>query len=160
VPLGLGGFPANELVAAWNVGQVSPAITASNVIGSLRIQIPPTAVQGNSYTVRFSYAYAAANLTTEYSFDTLPAKVWVQTAALTAPARVSDDWKINFFGSVNAASAQETADPDRDGLTNLQEYLAGTNPTQPDWRQGLSTDGFSLRWFATAGKNYTVLSST
>jgi len=43
-----------------------------------------------------------------------------------------DAWQIQYFGSVKAASAQPTADPDGDGLSNLDEYRLGTNPTNAD----------------------------
>jgi hypothetical protein len=40
-------------------------------------------------------------------------------------------WKIQRFGSVSAAQssdAADTADPDRDGATNLMEYALGRSP--------------------------------
>jgi hypothetical protein len=36
-----------------------------------------------------------------------------------------DSWEMQFFGNL---AANATADSDRDGTTNLMEYLAGTNP--------------------------------
>jgi len=36
-----------------------------------------------------------------------------------------DTWELAYFGSLDAAP---NADPDGDGLTNLQEQTAGTNP--------------------------------
>ncbi len=42
---------------------------------------------------------------------------------------LSDQWEIDWFGSItNAAPA---GDPDGDGFTNLEEFLAGTDPTDP-----------------------------
>jgi hypothetical protein len=41
-------------------------------------------------------------------------------------------WQIQYFGSTNNPSADPNADPDGDGFSNLQEYLAGTNPTNSD----------------------------
>jgi hypothetical protein len=43
-----------------------------------------------------------------------------------------DAWQIQYFGSVNAPNAQPAADPDGDGLSNLEEYLLGTDPTNAD----------------------------
>ncbi|MCX7009832.1 MAG: hypothetical protein NTY53_21760, partial [Kiritimatiellaeota bacterium] len=41
--------------------------------------------------------------------------------------QLPNEWEILYFGSDMAADAQ--ADSDGDGLSNLQEYLAGTDPT-------------------------------
>ncbi len=42
-----------------------------------------------------------------------------------------DDWELRYFGSLNAPNGGPNDDPDGDGLTNLEEYLAGTNPLDP-----------------------------
>jgi hypothetical protein len=40
-----------------------------------------------------------------------------------------DGWQIQYFGSADALNALPTADPDGDGMSNLQEYDDGTDPT-------------------------------
>ena len=40
-----------------------------------------------------------------------------------------DAWQIQHFGSVAAPGGGPNDDPDGDGLSNLKEYLAGTDPT-------------------------------
>jgi len=42
---------------------------------------------------------------------------------------MDDNWEIDCFGSTNAALAQPFEDKDGDGLCNIYEYIAGTNPT-------------------------------
>lgn len=38
-----------------------------------------------------------------------------------------DNWELQYFGNLNQTA---TGDPDSDGLTNLQEYQQGRNPTK------------------------------
>lgn len=66
----------------------------------------------------------------------LGADEWVDTDADGMP-----DWweKTHFGGTTNALAS---ADADSDGLTNLQEYLAGTDPNNPD----TDGDGFKDAW--------------
>ncbi len=46
---------------------------------------------------------------------------------------ISDGWRIRHFGSVLCTGeGAPDADPDNDGLTNLEEYRHGTSPTNPD----------------------------
>ena len=61
----------------------------------------------------------------------------------------------------NGASADPDADPDRDGLTNLQEYLAGTDPLSANSvlrvnRAEAVAEGLRLTWNSTTGRVYAV----
>ena len=40
-------------------------------------------------------------------------------------------WATRIFGDPNLPAAAPTADPDGDGMNNLNEYLAGTDPKDP-----------------------------
>jgi uncharacterized repeat protein (TIGR01451 family) len=44
---------------------------------------------------------------------------------------LADDWEMAYFGSTNAMNGGPGEDFDGDGHTNLEEYLAGTDPTDP-----------------------------
>lgn len=43
--------------------------------------------------------------------------------------RLPDEWELAYFGNL---AQVDSGDPDGDGLTNLQEYQLGTDPTDPD----------------------------
>jgi hypothetical protein len=49
-------------------------------------------------------------------------------------------WELTYFG---ATGLDPNADPDQDGMSNLQEYLAGTNPTN-------TADVLEITAYATA----------
>jgi Bacterial TSP3 repeat len=69
-------------------------------------------------------------------------------------------WEKDYFGTTNINA---NADPDGDGMSNLQEYLAGTNPTDPNSRLritavGANTIGSSatLTWTSVPSRLYCV----
>ena len=73
-----------------------------------------------------------------------------------------DDWEM--ANSLNKNSAADAGlDPDADGLTNLQEYLAGTNPQSAasvlSVVAALQNGLVELSFTAMAGRTYTVLST-
>lgn len=73
-----------------------------------------------------------------------------------------DSWEDQYNFDKNSA-ADAALDADGDGLTNLQEYLAGTNPRQAasSLRLTATMNGTTteLRFNAVAGKTYTILYS-
>jgi hypothetical protein len=152
------GLPINQAISAWSLIQnpFAQALQASNYLGYVQFTVPAEAQTGQSYTVHVANADGSPDMTTQYSFETLPGTVWVGTTAQNAPETVSDTWKLKYFGSYTTPLAVATADPDGDGFTNAQEYSMGTDPNVPDWRFKLNLDNFDLRWFAATGKSYVV----
>jgi hypothetical protein len=74
---------------------------------------------------------------------------------------LADAWELQYFGSLNA---NPLADPDGDGMNNLREFLAGTNPTDAQSRFELidisrEANGISVRWSSEQGRSYRVLRS-
>ena len=81
---------------------------------------------------------------------------------------LGDAWEIQYFGRIGA---DPNADPDGDGMTNLQEYRAGTNPTDPQSRFAFveirsEPGGIRVRWASQPNHHYrlrrsaTLLTST
>lgn len=75
-------------------------------------------------------------------------------------------WRLLYFGATaNAGNAADGADPDGDGILNLDEYSAGTNPLDPSdvfrvsgsVREGSS---FSVTVPVKAGKSYVLQRTT
>ena len=64
---------------------------------------------------------------------------------------IADWWRQQYFGSpttTNNASCA-TCDPDGDGFSNLQEYTAGTSPTN-------SFDALRIQSIVSAGSNFVI----
>jgi hypothetical protein len=69
-----------------------------------------------------------------------------------------DSWEVRYFGSTSAPGGGPNDDPDGDGLTNLEEFLAGTDPRGPSSGLRLLSklrDGTLILGFdSIAGKSY------
>lgn len=52
---------------------------------------------------------------------------------------ISDGWRLKFFNCITCPEAATDSDPDKDGLTNLEEFTQGTNPVSSD----TDNDGWS-----------------
>ncbi len=82
-----------------------------------------------------------------------------------APNGLPVAWLLANFGTTNVDAA---ADPDHDGLSNAQEYLAGTNPN--DAASALRITGFStgvplansvsVNWNSVPGRFYVLQKTT
>jgi hypothetical protein len=71
-----------------------------------------------------------------------------------------DDWQVQYWGPNTANWPSPQTDSDGDGASNLQEFLAGTDPTEPNSVlrvQLVSTaQGAQLRWNSQPGFMYQV----
>jgi hypothetical protein len=80
----------------------------------------------------------------------------VETSSDTDQDGMPDAWELRYFGSTNAAPHE---DADGDGLDNLEEFRAGTDPTnaasvaviQSVQRRGAD---LVIRFTSVAGKAY------
>jgi hypothetical protein len=76
---------------------------------------------------------------------------------------ICDDWEDQYFGYIGV---DPNDDADGDGVSNWDEYLAGTHPNDPnDLFQFLTVetawpDGFQVEWTSAEGRTYSLLRST
>ena len=71
-----------------------------------------------------------------------------------------DDWVAQYFGSTSA-SVDPNADADSDGVSNLNEFRLGTNPTNAaSVLRFTAISSSSLAWFATPYELYEVQATT
>lgn len=102
--------------------------------------------------------------------------IWRAAPEVTAALRiyedvnlnnVPDDWEEENFGEEYEVTA--TSDLDEDGVPDVQEFIAGTDPTDPADRLELITeeskptgsgDGLVLRWASVSNRYYHILSKT
>ncbi|MBC8009054.1 MAG: fibronectin type III domain-containing protein, partial [Burkholderiales bacterium] len=141
--------------------QRSPA--AANLWTTLTATLPPTATTYTDATLQPSTAYDFRLR----ALDATSASPFVTLANTPTPSGIGDGipgaWRLQYFGdglTLTAASAP-AADPDGDGLDNLDEYLAGTLPTDPASTLRLlgptrSGDDYLLTFASVPGKTYRV----
>ena len=157
-------FTASDAGFGWSLGSFDYLSRSSNFLGWVTFTIPASAQPGQTYSVSFANADGAPNLNAQYDFETRSASVAVGGSA--PPASIcSDEWRIHFFGSLANPSAGDLADADGDGVPNWIEYLAGTDPKDPDSRLQLSgsvtpagkaQSQMALHWLTAPGKAYEV----
>jgi hypothetical protein len=158
-------FSSNQVGCAWNLGSLSLSGQSSNIVGAVRFRVPFGASPDDCYRVQIVNADGAPDLSTQYDFETIAGCVFVGSPASDTGDPISDDWKIQFFGSVDSPLAAPDADPDGDGVPNIVEYLAGTDPTNASScprvnATGISTGGnrggISLQLLTAPGKFYII----
>jgi len=73
-----------------------------------------------------------------------------------------DEWEQQYFGGLQHGAS---ADPDGDGLSNLEELKAGTNPNDPQSQfafikvESHPQGGAVIEWSSASGRSYTLLRS-
>jgi hypothetical protein len=71
-------------------------------------------------------------------------------------------WQLQYFGHLGV---DPNDDPDHDGMSNMREYLDGTDPTDPNSAFKIvsvsaNSTGVSIAWSSVLGKFYTVQRSS
>jgi hypothetical protein len=71
-----------------------------------------------------------------------------------------DEWENGFAPGAAGLGNTPGSDYDNDGVTDLQEYQSGTDPTNPDDRLGLTNAQSRGQWAAKKDVRYQMLASS
>jgi sugar lactone lactonase YvrE len=156
----------NNYVAAWLDSTVF-GVSGTSLIGALTVTLPPNVNANSAYLVHFNHFSASPNGLALFHAT-------VQDGLITVGNRtgsswhdgIPDTWRLLYFGTVSNILSAANADPDGDGASNWQEFIAGTNPL--DARSvfeflpatPLAGSAFTLEWPSVVNKNYTLQSSS
>ncbi|MCF7818733.1 MAG: DUF6298 domain-containing protein [Kiritimatiellales bacterium] len=74
---------------------------------------------------------------------------------------MADAWEIQYFGGTNIAGGGPDEDWDKDGRINLEEFQAGTDPTDPNSLLKVisfapSGTSWVIKWTSVANRHYSV----
>jgi hypothetical protein len=155
---------ANNYAAAWLDSTVA-GVVGTSVIGTVTVTLPPNVTANSSYLVHFEHFSASPNGLAVFHST-------VQDGLITVGNRtgsswgdgIPDTWRLIYFGTISNLLSAANLDPDGDGASNWQEYVAGTNPMDPTSVLTLTpmapAPNFSVQWPSVPGKTYLVQSST
>jgi len=145
--------PASIAALSLSSGTLSPSFASATTIYTASVgnavtsvTVTPTVSQANA-TVRVrvnsgSWASvtsgaASGSLSLSVGTNTVEVEVTAQDATTTTTYSVAvtrrtnlEDWRVNYFSSAaNAGNGANTANPQGDGLSNLEKYAFGLDPT-------------------------------
>ena len=157
--LNTAGFYLERLVNEGYRPVNADLIPSFEMGGGIYEQVDPAAQRGGTYTYRLIELETSGN-----RLYLGPYVVTVDGEALSF-----DEWSRAMFETKDLFNVQvsgENADPDGDGMSNLDEFRAGTRPMDRNSSlrirsfERLSGDGFSVRWLSESNRYYTIERST
>jgi hypothetical protein len=110
---------------------------------------------GSTHTVTLAYRLADGRVSP--ASDATSGTTWGSDENFDG---LPDDWQALYFGANMAAWPAANVDSDGDGVSNVQEFLAGTDPKDAasvlKTSIGASPQGYRLSWNARPGFLYQV----
>jgi hypothetical protein len=144
-----------------------PGVSGQGIIGAYSVTLPPNVTSSSAYLVHFDHFSASPNGIALFHSTVQDGLITVSDRSVSSwHDGISDNWRLLNFGTVSNQLSAASADPDGDGASNWQEYIAGTNPLDNTsvFRFGAAAapqaGGFVLQWTTVASKHYTLQSSS
>jgi len=151
-----------DFAAAWLNSSV-PGIAGSTLLGTLNVTLPASAGPNAAYLVQFDHLSASPNGVSLFAAQT-------ESGLLTDSDRsasswndgIPDWWRLKYFGTLNNILSSAQADADGDGVVNLAEFAAGTNPNDAQSAlkllaaQTALNHAFKVSWPTVANKHYVL----
>jgi sugar lactone lactonase YvrE len=158
--------PQNIAMSWFNPG--IGAVRGEIVVGQLTVTLPAGATAATAYSVRFDHVSMSGLEILEQ--QTVNGLITLNNAdASSLGDLIPDSWRLQHFGTLalgNNLLIHNAADADGDSFLNWQEFLAGTNPNDPNsvlkvlservFGAGGALESLNLKWPGQPGKTYVI----
>jgi sugar lactone lactonase YvrE len=140
-------------------------LTGTATLGTLTVTIPANAPSSAAYAIHFDHASASPNGIASFPSQTRTGLILLSDRSSSSYGdEIPDAWRLRYFGTVNNILSLAAANADGDGANNWQEYVAGTDPTDPNSVLRVSTgqavaetsQDCVVQWPSVAGKSYII----
>jgi hypothetical protein len=157
-----------NFAATW-LNSTIAGLTGTATLGTLTVTVPANAPSSAAYAIHFDHASASPNGIASFPKKTLTGLILLSDRSSSSYGDgIPDSWRLRYFGTVYNLLSQAAADADGDDANNWQEYLAGTDPTDPISVLRVSTDqavaqqsqDCVVHWPSVAGRRYIIERST
>jgi hypothetical protein len=161
----VGSSDGNGNYAATWLNSSIGGLAGNATIGTLTVQVPANATASSAYAIHFDHASASPNGIASFRKQTTTGLITLSDRSGSFYGDgIPDSWRLRYFGTVYNLLSQAKADADGDGANNWQEYVAGTDPTDPSSVLKASSDQAAatqkqdcvVHWPSVAGKTYVI----
>ncbi|HEY3860800.1 MAG TPA: chitobiase/beta-hexosaminidase C-terminal domain-containing protein [Verrucomicrobiae bacterium] len=156
----------NYYGAAWLDSTVA-GVSGTSVIGTLTVTLPPNVTSNSAYRVHFDQFSASPNGLALFKTTTRDGLITVGNRSGSSwNDGIPDTWRLLHFGTIYNSLSAANEDPDGDGASNWQEFIAGTDPLDASSvfkftpSAGPSGQYFTLQWPSVVNKSYSIQYST